>query len=865
MIRLEAIMRRHKFVSVFLLVLILTGSWFHQTDPLLATTAVRDVYHTHHPTNLEELAALEGAVIDPGTGQLLLVGKPGWGTMLDMDDFKVALQLIYEGEFPAVSIDPTKDNPNVMSVRYFGDIEDTHLGFVLYEADRMLKIYSMGKDNISGESVTSGVPGYKDELELASGAQDTDEPVWHRMWFEPAELTSDAPVEAGNQRSISLSNLGVTVKTEYVSIDGSPIPGEGSDPAAEQFVTHFNDNFAAFAAERPVLQELVQVRRWLYLARWLRDAGMPVDQSWLSEEVEKVETPETTPRTSAERDLGSYRLMLGGGVDFSQENAYPEADPFAAEIREVLINLPMGQREGTVYIQGQNYVVTAVPLYEKASYTYTDENSRRWHMSAEDDRLLSLEDPEEGVTNFDEYDAEGRPLRKTINYADNQVIYAYTESGVAEEPRYATEEAARTDIPAYLQVATGELDQEPSGQAVVYERFNKQNIFKISRLKILAGSQGEQIQIAPFEVGDTFYVAVVGKNAGLFSEDDKFFESKNGRWRIYSGRSAIHASSRVLVQQYSNRERSLIHPYPGENEEFCIDIGGQTYVFDIGWEDFLDLLYDYLEDHNREAGDQLREVLAPLLNITDRPIILFSGARFPDTAWGREYEQVCRSLTRMMAEFCQESGASNIYVDDEAEEAINNLEAQIPLVNQAGDWNLEIILDNETLPDGEVADIEEIATEAGILVHTQLDTPTSEKNLMVVTGREDQYVDEVLIPSLGEGERLKDRYLILWVVEQGESDRVYAREAIVTYLASGVLVNFSEIDILDTLEITEYMVDSPSQLQNVLPGEAIQEGAQFIKETMSEGEEEFIKWLLNLLSDSSIKRDYPYLTIVEVS
>jgi hypothetical protein len=162
----------------------------------------------------------------------------------------------------------------------------------------------------------------------------------------------------------------------------------------------------------------------------------------------------------------------------------------------------------------------------------------------------------------------------------------------------------------------------------------------------------------------------------------------------------------------------------------------------------------------------------------------------------------------------------------------------------------------QTLPDEEIARIEEIATEAGILVHTEMDATIEKQNLMVVTGRTDQNVGEVLIPELGKDTQLRDQYLILSVVGQGESDRAYTRTAIVTYEASGVLVNVADINMLNVIEVVNRITNKLEELQGILPGPAM-------KHLLLD--EDRKKQYLDYLSDSRIMHKSPCTMIVGAS
>lgn len=815
-------MKRHFLLLAVLSLLAFTSVQLgiKKEDISLAETAVRATLDSH-PTTLEDIASLEGAVIDPETGQLMLVGQAG-SSALNIDDFVVALRVIYNGDLPAVSIDPSENDNSVMNVVYFGGIENTHLGFVLYEADRLLKVYSMGVENLTGEMVSSNVPGYQSELDLVSAdARAIGQPVWHRMWFEPAQLTNASPAGVGGRRGITLSGLGVTLNTEYISIAGSPIPGEGSDPAAEQFVAHFNKSFAAFAAEQPVLQELVEVRRWLYLARWLRDENIPIEASWLLQEVASVETPSTTPRTSVVRDLGPYRLMIGGGVDFTQENAYPSTDAFAATLADTLLSAPPGERAGTITVEGQAYTVVVLPLYRTASFSRTDADGFRWHLSTDDGRPLSVQAPEGGVTNFDEYDEKGRLLRKTVNYADNVVAYGPTDTGTARVT-YQTEAAARLDLAAQI-AAQSEWarTEEAASQYLIYTRLKSEDQLFMPEWHSLAIPTDGEMQVWPFSVGDEIWVALGGNGDQVaIPPEDLVLRVGEGTdaVQVARGPTAVDLYSRLLVAQASAG---------GIQFAFAFEADGVPY-FQVGQElvALPDLTLEDLDDLLQEGNRaDLSKALAPLLDSEGQTVVFFSGAGFPRTDEGRDHEDHNRRRSDRLTRALIRLGMFDVHSDDETEEATSNLAAQVPLVDQAGNWNLEIVLDTDSLAgeaDKEEVDlITHIAEDAGIPLQTDVTAPTTEENLLVVTGRDDDVVESELLPELGEDGNLQDRYLVLLVIEQDWDDRSYVRAAIVDYGAAGVLVDEGLISLSAVRQAVETLVELRAEIRGLRPSQAI--------------------------------------------
>ena len=201
---------------------------------------------------LAELNEVTGAVFDDACGRLVLIGRHDPSRPpLSLDDLVMAFRAIYNGEAPAVSIDPKPYNNSVMQVAYFGGIEETHFGWVLFESDRFLKVYGQGRDNVTGEEIASNVEGYRSELDFASCRQLSNAPVWHRLWFEPGISEGTKVRISTDRRAILFDGAHMIVKAEYIPDESSRV-SPGSDPAAEQFVAHVSAHLAEFAAEQPV-------------------------------------------------------------------------------------------------------------------------------------------------------------------------------------------------------------------------------------------------------------------------------------------------------------------------------------------------------------------------------------------------------------------------------------------------------------------------------------------------------------------------------------------------------------------------------------------------------------------------------------
>jgi DNA adenine methylase len=66
------------------------------------------------------------------------------------------------GEAPSVSIDPNPDDPkgSAMIIRHGQATAQTYVRWMLFQADRLMKGYTLGADNDTGKTLKSAVPGF---------------------------------------------------------------------------------------------------------------------------------------------------------------------------------------------------------------------------------------------------------------------------------------------------------------------------------------------------------------------------------------------------------------------------------------------------------------------------------------------------------------------------------------------------------------------------------------------------------------------------------------------------------------------------------------------------------------------------------
>lgn len=307
---------------------------------------VGGVYLGGSSAALEGLGSLQGVRLD-ANNNLVLVGENGTDIKmppLRIDDVVTIFRSVYiHGEGPTVTIDPNPEDPekSAMIIRHGKATEDTYVGWVLYEADRLMKGYTLGTDNITQKDVVSQVPGYADVLNtIYFGGGDPrksqKEGIWQRFWIVPAA----ARRFEGTRGELTLFDVPLKVKTQKMKWQKNELVDDltgQSSPGATAFSGWFTKNYDGIAAEQyltppvesgitspvPVFTELRRVALLTAIAEKLRDQGEPMPFWMRDYEVRKVPFERFTPamevtRTQEKGNM-SHIARIFGGVELSPE------------------------------------------------------------------------------------------------------------------------------------------------------------------------------------------------------------------------------------------------------------------------------------------------------------------------------------------------------------------------------------------------------------------------------------------------------------------------------------------------------------------------------------------------------------------
>ena len=246
------------------------------------------------------LTSLHGVTFDPITNQLILIGEHDiHAPKMDVDDLTVAIQSIFglghkPPQDPGVSIgtEPS-DRPGYFKVRYDGMTENTRFGQIMFEADRMMKGLSLGRDNVTGHPLKSRIHELQSMPEIMSGSIVVSDPPQLssnyvcRIWIEPEKVE----LELAEDRQ---SLLFTTAKMQAL-VHSSTEPDlleAGSIEFAKMFTKHYD----TLAQEFPVFQELKRLGQITAVVKWIKENRLPFDcQSFSGRQVPMCETICYTP------------------------------------------------------------------------------------------------------------------------------------------------------------------------------------------------------------------------------------------------------------------------------------------------------------------------------------------------------------------------------------------------------------------------------------------------------------------------------------------------------------------------------------------------------------------------------------------
>ncbi len=251
---------------------------------------------------------------------------------LNLDDVVTVFRSIYLDGDVYVSIDPDPGNPRgpVMNTRHNELSRNTYVGLINFEADRVMKSYSLGRDNLTREDVVSGVPGYGSILDKRHHQSATD---WERFWLVPGELQLKRAPD-GVSCEVSAT---IVVETEPMKMQAGQLvsdPDRDPSPFAREFSRWFSHHYQEIAEEidsiipreggrpdsTPVFKELERFATLAGLAEAMRDQGQPLPLWMLTHEVEPVPTPPTTPSLTVPSRTGNSVISVFGGATLTAKN-----------------------------------------------------------------------------------------------------------------------------------------------------------------------------------------------------------------------------------------------------------------------------------------------------------------------------------------------------------------------------------------------------------------------------------------------------------------------------------------------------------------------------------------------------------------
>lgn len=308
----------------------------------LTPAKVGGIYLGGAGNTLTGLGLVDGITLDDNNN-LVLLGKAGQQIKLPslrLDDVVTVFRSVYiHGEGPTVTIDPNPENPegSAMIIRHGKATENTYVGWVLFQADRLMKGYTLGIDNVTTQEISSTVPGYDNVLNTIYFGGESPEKLrkqghWERFWIVPDEVRRFG----SGKRALTLFEVPLKVKTQSMQWENDKLVDDTSgksSPGALAFTNWFTNQYDLIAHEQlltpphesgitepvAVFTELRRIALITAIAEMLRDQGVPMPFWMRDYDVQTVPFEKFTPGLEVTRSNQRLIARLYGGVQLSPD------------------------------------------------------------------------------------------------------------------------------------------------------------------------------------------------------------------------------------------------------------------------------------------------------------------------------------------------------------------------------------------------------------------------------------------------------------------------------------------------------------------------------------------------------------------
>ena len=233
---------------------------------------------------------------------------------VNLSDIAVIYRAIFHHGYnqPYISLDKHEDN-RYAKVNFGGHLQNTHVGNVVLEADKLFKTLITGINPNTYEDETRrfsrAVPGFHTENDrrfLEKGF-DVEESHEIRYWFYPDDI---GVVTDGSIAAVQTWQFLADAERMDLKVD--------LDKAARKTINHLNDNYLHFEETEKVYQELGTVGRLLSLFVWLKETGL--EERIELEDLLSVKLPAFTTPEKTKKMLTASAFISFEGQSVSKQN-----------------------------------------------------------------------------------------------------------------------------------------------------------------------------------------------------------------------------------------------------------------------------------------------------------------------------------------------------------------------------------------------------------------------------------------------------------------------------------------------------------------------------------------------------------------